>query len=412
MRARVASSSRVSRDAQLILMAGGLLAVGVAASMVAARLRLPALVLFLGLGMLIGSDGLGWIYFDGYALARRLGTIALVVILFEGGLATGVRALRPVLRGAVSLAVIGTIGTAVITGVVAAALLHRSLAEGLLCGAILSPTDGAAVFALLRGVRLPRRLALTLNGEAGLNDPVAVMLVLVMVDVIRTPGYGVADAAWFLAHDVAVGLIVGVLMGRIGIAALRGMQSAPAGLSLVASFATAAVAFGASASIGGSGFLAVYVAGLILGSGQLDARASLLAFHEGLSGVAEIAMFFVLGLLVFPSQLGSVFVTGTVLALWVALVARPVAAWVATVRAGFSHRERLLLGWAGLRGGIPVVLATLPVIDHVPGSLEFFNLVFFAVLVSTVLQGATVEWLALRLGISGPLRGESARAPS
>jgi cell volume regulation protein A len=402
----------VTRDAQLILVAGGLLTIGVAASIVAARLRLPALVLFLGLGMLIGSDGLGWIYFDGYALARRLGTIALVVILFEGGLATGFPALRPVLRGAVSLAVVGTAGTALIGGLVAALLLHRSVAEDLLVGAILSPTDGAAVFALLRGVRLPRRLALTLNGEAGLNDPIAVMLVLVMIEVIRTPGYGVADAVWFLAHDIAEGLAVGLLVGGLAAAALRRLQGAPSGLPLVASVATAAVAFGAAASIGGSGFLAVYVAGLVLGSVTLEAHGSLLAFHQGPSGVAEISMFFVLGLLVFPSQLGSVFVTGTVLALWIALVARPVAAYVATIGAGFSHRERILLGWAGLRGGIPVVLATLPVIDHVPGSLEFFNLAFFAVLVSTVLQGATVELLAKRLGISAASSDQSAGAPS
>lgn len=402
----------MTRDAQLILVAGGLLTIGVAASIVAARLRLPALVLFLGLGMLIGSDGLGWIYFDGYALARRLGTIALVVILFEGGLATGFPALRPVLRGAVSLAVVGTAGTALIGGLVAALLLHRSVAEDLLVGAILSPTDGAAVFALLRGVRLPRRLALTLNGEAGLNDPIAVMLVLVMIEVIRTPGYGVADAVWFLAHDIAEGLAVGLLVGGLAAAALRRLQGAPSGLPLVASVATAAVAFGAAASIGGSGFLAVYVAGLVLGSVTLEAHGSLLAFHQGPSGVAEISMFFVLGLLVFPSQLGSVFVTGTVLALWIALVARPVAAYVATIGAGFSHRERILLGWAGLRGGIPVVLATLPVIDHVPGSLEFFNLAFFAVLVSTVLQGATVELLAKRLGISAASSDQSAGAPS
>jgi cell volume regulation protein A len=255
-------------------------------------------------------------------------------------------------------------------------------------------------------------VALTLNGEAGLNDPVAVMLVLVMIEVIRTPGYGVADAAWFLAHDVAVGLAVGLLGGGVGVAALRRLERAPSGLPLVASIATAALAFGAAASIGGSGFLAVYIAGLMLGSVPLSGRDSLLAFHEGLSGVGEISMFFVLGLLVFPSQLASVFVTGTVLALWIALIARPVAAYIATARAGFSRRERVLLGWAGLRGGIPVVLATLPVINHVPGSLEFFNLVFFAVLVSTVVQGATVELLAQHLRISVPAQNKSARAPS
>jgi cell volume regulation protein A len=410
---RLASSISVTGDAHLILLAGALLATGVLASMVAARLRLPALVLFLGLGMAVGTDGLGWIDFNDYSLARLVGTIALAVILFEGGLVTGIRRLRPVLAGAMSLAVIGTAGTALVAGLAAAALFHLSIAEGLLLGAILSPTDGAAVFALLRGVQLPRRLALTLEGEAGLNDPIAVMLVLVMIEVIQSPSYSVLDAVWFLAHELVVGAVVGLLVGTLAAAALRRMVAAPSGLPLVASFAAAAIAFGAGASTGGSGFLAVYVAGLVLGSARKQPfREPMLAFHEGLAGVAEIGMFFALGLLVFPSQFGAVWFRGTLLALVVAVLARPLAAFAATIRSGFDVRERLLIGWAGLRGGVPVVLATLPVIDHIPSSLEFFNLVFFAVLVSTVLQGATVERLAIRLGISErpPARGRTSRA--
>jgi cell volume regulation protein A len=388
-------------DARLILVAGALLAAGVLASMAASRLRLPALILFLGVGMAVGSDGLGWIYLDDYALARLVGTVALVVILFEGGLQTGIDQLRPVLGGAVSLAVIGTALTALVTGIAASWLLNFSLAEGLLLGAILSPTDGAAVFALLRGVRLPRRLALTLEGEAGLNDPIAVMLVLVMIEVVRRPTYRPLDAVWFLAHELVVGLLAGLLVGLVAAAALRRMTGAPTGLPLVASFATAAVAFGAAGTLGGSGFLAVYLAGLVLAGFELPERAALTAFHEGLAAVAEIGMFFTLGLLVFPSQLGHVLVRGTVLALVVAVLARPLAAFAATLRTRMSVVERGLLGWAGLRGGVPVVLATLPVIDHVSGSVEFFDLVFFAVLVSTLLQGATVEPLARRLGLSG-----------
>lgn len=392
----------MSGDARLILVAGALLAAGVLASMAASRLRLPALLLFLGVGMAVGSDGLGWIYLDDYALARLVGTVALVVILFEGGLQTGFDQLRPVLGGAVSLAVVGTAVTALVTGIAASWLLHVSLAEGLLLGAILSPTDGAAVFALLRGVRLPRRLALTLEGEAGLNDPIAVMLVVVMIEVIRRPSYSPVDAVWFLAHELVVGLVAGLVVGAVAAAALRRMSSAPTGLPLVASFATAAVAFGAAGTLGGSGFLAVYVAGLVLAGFELPERAALTAFHEGLAAVAEIGMFFTLGLLVFPSQLGHVLVRGTVLALVVAVLARPLAAFAATVRTRMNVAERALLGWAGLRGGVPVVLATLPVIDHVPGSVEFFDLVFFAVIVSTLLQGATVEPLARALGLSGP----------
>ncbi len=387
-------------DAQLILAGGGLLAAGVVASTVAARLRLPALVLFLALGMAVGSDGLGWISFANYSLARLVGTIALVLILFEGGLATGFRALRPVLGPAVSLAAIATVGSAAITGLAASWLLHFSIARGLLLGAILSPTDGAAVFALLRGVRLPRRLALTLEGEAGFNDPVAVMLVLVMIEVIRIPGYGPLDAVWFLFKQLAVGGGIGLLMGVLATSALKRLEGAPSGLSLVASFATAAIAYGTAASLDGSGFLAVYLAALAVGDAQTSSRPALLPFHEGLAAVAEIGMFFALGLLVFPSQLGGVLVRGTLLALLLAFVARPVSAFAATARTRFTRGERVLLGWAGLRGGVPVVLATLPLIEHVPRSLEFFNLVFFAVLVSTLIQGATVESLANRLGMN------------
>jgi potassium/hydrogen antiporter len=392
----------MDNEAQLILAGGGLLAAGVLASAVAARVRLPALLLFLGLGMAVGSDGLDWIDFANYSLAHLVGTVALLLILFEGGLATGFRALRPVLGPSVSLAAIGTAGTAVIAGLSASWLFHFSIAEGLLLGAILSPTDGAAVFALLRGVRLPRQLSLTLEGEAGLNDPVAVMLVLVMVEVIRVPGYGPIDAIWFLVKQLVVGGGIGLLVGALATAALKRLESAPSGLSLVASFATAAIAYGAAASLDGSGFLAVYLAGLAVGDADVASRRSLLAFHEGLAAVADIGMFFALGLLVFPSQFGSVLVRGTLLALLLAFVARPVSAFVATARTRFAGRERVLIGWAGLRGGVPVVLATLPLIEHVPRSLEFFNLVFFAVLVSTLIQGATVELLANRLGMSSP----------
>ncbi len=391
----------MTHDAHLILLAGVLLAAGVGASLVASRLRLPALVLFLGVGMAVGSDGLGWIYLDDYSLARLVGTIALVAILYEGGLQTGLTKLRPVLVPASSLAIVGTALTALITGLAAASLLHFSIAEGLLLGAIMSPTDGAAVFALLRGVRLPQRLVLILEGEAGLNDPVAVMLVLVMIEVIRHGGYTPLDALWFIVHELAIGIVVGGAVGWLSAQGLRRLlPDAPDGLALVWSFATAALAYGAAASLTGSGFLAVYIAALAVGNAPIRQRPALTSFHEGLAGVAEMGMFFTLGLLVFPSQLGHVLVRGTVLAFVIALVARPLATYVATV--GFRLRlgERTLLGWAGLRGGVPVVLATLPVIDHVPHSVEFFDLVFFAVLVSTLLQGTTVAPLAKALRVS------------
>jgi len=389
-------------DALLILIAGVLLATGVAASLAAARVRLPALVVFVVIGMAIGTDGLGWIAFDDYELARSIGTVALVLILFEGGVATGLSEIRPVLRSAIVLAVGGTIVTALVTGFAAAWLFDLSSKEGLLLGAILSATDGAAVFALMRGSHLPTRLARTLEAEAGFNDPVAVLLVVALVELIQTPGYGAIDGAVFFVRELAIGAAVGVIMASGSAALMRRLGEAPSGLLLVSSASTAAVGYGAAAAVGGSGFLAVYVAGLVLSDREVPARDAIRAFHSGLASVSEIGMFLAFGLLVFPSQLGDVLVEGTLLGLVVAFVARPIATALAMAFEPFTRAERAVIGWAGLRGAVPVILATFPVIDGVPRSLEFFNIAFFAVLVSTVVQGSTVEMLAAHLGLVGP----------
>jgi cell volume regulation protein A len=390
----------MAHDAELILVAGALLGAGVAASLLAARLRLPGLVLFLGLGMLIGSDGLGWIDFNNYRLARLIGTIALVLILFEGGLSAGWDEIRPVLKSALRLAVGGTIVTALIAGLAAGWLFAFSTLEGLLLGAILAATDGAAVFALLRGTRLPRRLSRTLEGEAGFNDPVAVLLLLVVIELIQNSHYDVGDVTVFLVQQVGIGVAVGAGAGWLAITATVHRAGLPTGLALVASFATAAISYGAAGALGGSGFVAVYLTGLALGSAPLRHKPAVVAFHDGLASVAEIGLFLALGLLVFPSQLGHVAIKGILLALITAFIARPIAVALATWNEGFSRRERVLLGWAGLRGAVPVILATFPVIRGVPGSLEFFNIIFFAVLLSAAIQGFTIQPLASRLGIS------------
>ena len=386
----------MTRDAQLILAVGALLAAGLVAAGLAARLRLPALVLFCGLGMLVGSDGLGFVPFNDYRLARMIGTIALVLILFEGGLAAGWHELRPVLRPALLLAVIGTVVTAAIVGLSASALFDFSLLEGLLLGAILAATDGAAVFALLRGVRLPLRLSRTLEGESGFNDPVAVLLVLVTIDLITNPQQRVWSTLLFVAHEVAVGAAVGLAGGLVARGA-RHAHRLPSGLALVGSLATAALAYWIAGVLSGSGFLAVYMVGLALGDVAFAERKSVVAFHRGLAMVAEIGMFFALGLLVFPSQFGPIVGEAVLLAIVTAVIARPIASTLATIGQGFTKPERVLLAWAGLRGAVPVVLATFAVIDGVPRSVEMLNIVFFTVLLSAALQGATVEALANRL---------------
>jgi cell volume regulation protein A len=383
-------------DGHLILIAGALLFAGIAASLLAGRLRLPSLVLFLGVGMAVGSDGLGWVDFSDYELAREIGIIALALILFEGGLTAGFGEIRPVLRNVVSLAFFGTLITAAICGLAATWLFDFTLLEGLLLGAIVSSTDGAAIFALLRGSALKKKLGRTLEGEAGMNDPIAVLLVVGFIDWIEKPSYGIADMLELFVTEVGIGAVIGAAVGIGAVQLFQRFQLATPGLYPVASLATAALAFGAADALHGSGFLAVYLAGLALGSSHIPAKHTITTFHQGMAWVAQLAMFLVLGLLVFPSQFGDIWLEGTVLALVLAFVARPLAALVAS-GPGFTLGDRAVLGWAGLRGAVPVVLATFPVLAGVHGSADFFDIVFFAVLLSTVLQGSTFEALARRL---------------
>jgi cell volume regulation protein A len=401
-------------DGAMILIAGALIAAGLVASFAAGHLRVPGLVLFLGLGMAIGSDGLGWIDFGDYRLARTIGVIALALILFEGGLNAGLDEIRPVLGPALSLAIVGTLATALVAGLAAAWLFDLHLVRGLLLGSIVAATDGAAIFALLRGSGLRRRIALTLEGESGFNDPLAVLLVIGLINWIQHPGYRFDNLLLLLGRELGIGLVAGVAVGWLALQALRRVRLGSEAAYPIATLSAAAVAYGAAAVVHGSGFLAVYVAALVLGSHPIPARRAVVIFHQGLAGLAQVTMFIVLGLLVFPSQLGGVAVEGTVLALVLVFVARPIATYLATIGAGFATPERATLAWAGLRGAVPVVLATFPVIEGIGHSHEFFNIVFFAVLVSTLVQGATFEPVAKALGVTAeePAEPPASRARS
>jgi cell volume regulation protein A len=394
-------------DAQIILIAGTLMVAGLAASFAADRLRLPGLVLFLGLGMAIGSDGLGWIEFNDYELARTIGIVALALILFEGGLTASFAEIRSVAGSALSLAFIGTLVTALIAGLAATWLFDLSLLEGLLLGSIVSATDGAAIFALLRGSSLRPKVARTLEGESGFNDPLAVLLVIGLIDWISKPDYGALDMGVLLLKELGIGLAVGLAVGWLAVQGLRRARLGFEAAYPIATLSVAALAYGGAATLHGSGFLAVYLAGLALGGATIPAERAVTIFHQGLAGIAQVSMFLVLGLLVFPSQLWGVALEGTVLALVLMFLARPLATFVATAAARLDLRERVVLAWAGLRGAVPVVLATFSVIAGVSQSLEFFNIVFFAVLLSTLLQGATFEPLARRLGLTTATGGEA-----
>src|SRR4051812_31810067 len=305
---------RVSRapmsDGELILVAAALLAAGIGASLLASRIQLPGLLLFLGVGMAIGSDGMGWIEFgtgpDDYQLERTIGVAALALILFEGGLTAGFEEIRPVLRPSLGLAVVGTLLTCVICGIAAAWLFDLTTLEGLLLGAIISSTDGAAIFALLRESTLRRRLARTLEGEAGFNDPVAGLLVIGFIEWIDSDDYGVLNLVLLFVREMGIGAGIGGVVGSLAGYALRNTRLPSPRLYPVATLATAGLAFGGAATLHGSGFLAAYVAGLVVGSGRIPAKQTVTVFHQGLAWVAQIVMFLSLGLLVFPSKFDEV----------------------------------------------------------------------------------------------------------
>ena len=392
-------------DGAQILIAGALLAGGIAASLVAGRLRVPGLLLFLGLGMVIGSDGLSLIDFgatkDDFELARSVGIVALALILFEGGLAAGWNEIRPVIAPSLALALLGTLGTAAIVGLAAGGLLDLNTTEGLLLGSIVAATDSAAIFSVLRGSSLNRRLARTLEGESGFNDPVAIVLVLGLIEALTDPPHGAGAIALEAVIELSIGLAIGLTIGWLAGRAFQNAKFSTPGLYPVASIATAAVSFGAADTLHGSGFLAVYITGLVLGTMPIPARRTIDDFHDGVAWVSQIAVFVTFGLLVDPGEFGDIAGEALLIAGVLMFVARPLAALVATVPLGFSVREATLVGWAGLRGAVPIVLATFAVIENVDRSGDFFNIVFFVVLTSTLVQGASFAPLARALGVTG-----------
>jgi potassium/hydrogen antiporter len=383
-----------------LLLVGGILAASIVVALAAARTGLPVLVAFLGLGMLLGSDGPGGIDFDDATLARRVGTIGLGLILYEGGLQTSWRRLREVAVPASLLSTIGVTVTAVVTAAGARLLFDLTWLESVLLGAVVASTDAAAVFATLRFTHIRRRLARTLEAESGGNDPMAIALTLGFIAWIEHPNsYGFGNLVLLVVRQIGLGLAIGVALGAVAMYVFARIPESVGAFVPVASIAAAALAFGAADSIGGSGFLAVYLVGLAVGSTPSRYRRQLVAFHEGVAFVAQVVLFVVLGLLVFPHDLPHVALDGLAIAFLLTFIARPLAVWASTAFSSYTNRERALLGWAGLRGAVPIVLATFALSSDVPHKETIFNVVFFVVLVSAIAQGTTLEWVALKLGL-------------
>jgi potassium/hydrogen antiporter len=387
----------------VLLVVGAVLGPSVLVALASARTGVPVLVAFLALGMLLGSDGPGGIDFDDAELAREVGVIGLALILFEGGLQTSWRRLRSVAVPAALLSTVGVVVTMLLTGVAAYLLFDLTWLEAFLLGAVVASTDAAAVFATLRFTEIRRRLARTLEAESGGNDPMAIALTIGLIAWIESPDTsGFEDLTLLVVRELGLGLVIGVILAFAATWVFARLPRAVGPFAPVASLAAAGISFGAADVVGGSGFLSVYLVGLAVGSTPSRYRRQLVGFHEGLAFLAQVAMFIVLGLLVFPRQLDDVAASGLALALALMLVVRPVAVWVSTAFNDFSWREKLLLGWAGLRGAVPIVLATFVLSSEVGTANTIFNAVFFVVVVSAILQGTTLERVAARLHLLSP----------
>lgn len=381
-----------------LLLASGLLIAGVMVAGLIQRLQVPGALLFLALGMLVGEDGLG-LQLDDLQLVQNLGVVALIIILFEGGLTTKPTDLRRAVLSGGAMATVGVLVTAGITGLGVLLLLDVHPLTALLLGAIVASTDAAAVFSTLRTTRLPPRLAAVLKFESGANDPFAVVLVIGLVELWREAPTA-AEMLAFGAAQLIGGLVVGGMVAAAGTWLLRRVRLPAEGLYPVLAFAVAGLSYALAARVGGSGFLAVYVCGIVIGAQVRRRRRGIRDFHEGLANAAEIGLFLVLGLLVTPTELPGVVVPGLAVAAVLTFVARPVATVLCLAPARHPIRDQALVAWAGLRGAVPIVLSTFPLIAGYPNANVIFNVVFFVVLVSTLVQGATVGPVASWLGVT------------
>jgi cell volume regulation protein A len=379
-----------------LLIGGFVLLASIVGTRVATGVGFPSLLLFLLVGVVLGEDGLG-LQFDDVELARNIGTAALAVILVEGGLTTRFADVRKVLAPAGAMATIGVVVSMGITATGAHLLLGIDWQLALLLGAIVSSTDAAAVFSVLRVLPLPRRVAGLLEAESGFNDAPAVILVLMFstMPFVLEPESAVAD----LVYELLAGSAIGLAFGFLGAMALRRIALPASGLYPIATFGLGMVAFAAAGTVHASGFIAAYLAAVVLANSGLPHRSATRSFAEGLGWLAQIGLFVLLGLLVDPSELARDLVPAIVIGLVLLLVARPISVVVSLAGFNVPLREQLFLSWAGLRGAVPIVLATFPIVAGVPDSHRLLNIVFVLVVVFTLIQGPSLRPIAQALNL-------------
>ncbi len=386
---------------QWLLLSSVLLLLSILAQKISSRIGVPALLLFLGIGMLAGSDGPGGIYFDNAEVAQSVGVVALAFILFAGGLDTQWKVVRPALWGALSLSTFGVLINASVVAVFALFILHFSFLEGLLLGAVISATDAAAVFSVLgaKSLQLSGKLVPLLELESGSNDPMAVFLTIGLTRLLMNPHESVFAIIGLFIQQMGVGAICGVLLGLGSIFVISRLKLEVEGLYPVLSIALVLLAYGLTALLGGSGFLAVYLTGIILGNSSVQRVDRLTRFHDGIAWLMQIAMFLILGLFVFPSHLPPIIISGLLITAVIVFIARPMSVMSALLPVKMPVREKLFVSWVGLRGATPIVLVTFPLLAGVPDASLILDLVFFIVLASVLLQGTLVPLMAKWLNV-------------
>ncbi|QDV06159.1 K(+)/H(+) antiporter NhaP [Planctomycetes bacterium Poly30] len=386
--------------ALLLTIFGSLLITSASLSRTLERVGIPVALLFLFLGMLAGEQGIGGIAFEDYRFSFIVGTIALVLIVFDGGFNTTYASIREGIRPALLLATVGVLLTAALTAVFARAI-GLSWAEAVLLGAVVSSTDAATVFAVMRGSKLSlqRRVGTTLELESGLNDAVAVLLTIGATQAVATGEVPGVSALWGVPWQMAVGSLTGLALGRLGRWLLVRVRISTGGLYAVVTMGLALFSFGIATLLGGSGFLSVFATASVLGNGRIPYQSGLRRIHDAMAWLSQVAMFLMLGFLVFPSRILSVALPGVLLALFLAFVARPIAVAACLLPFRFPAKEVGYIGWVGLRGAVPIILATYPVLSGVSGAERVFDIVFVLVVVNSLVPGATIrrvtKWLDL-----------------
>lgn len=380
----------------VIMLLAALLLIGVLSTKFSSRFGMPSLVLFIAAGMILSR----FIYYDNVALTQLAGIFALVIILFEGGMQTSFKDIKPVIGPSLVLSTLGVLVTTGVVGLAATYILGVSWEEGLLFGAIVGSTDAAAVFSVLGGKNIDKRLTSTLEAESGSNDPMAVFLTVSLIEWIESPETGIWSLMLSFVWEMAVGLLVGLLVGRIAVYLINKINLDSTGLYPVMTVGFAVLTYGSAALLHSSGLLAVYVMGLVLGNSEIVYHRTIMNFNHGFAWMMQIFMFILLGLLVFPQELTHIAFQGLLLSVILMIAARPVAVFLSLLFFKFTGAEKTLIAWAGLRGAVPIVLATYPLLSNLENGRLFFNIVFFVVLTSAVIQGTTISPLAARLKLT------------